>query len=293
MKNKIQRAVALISKANISNLPVEIMQLKEKMMSKHPNTSEIASLINKNPELNALFIKISNLNIGKDKESIKSAKSAIDILGMDEVERLFVAACVVNSIVITKTEAEFLLRGIKIGIAAAELSIWVHGIERAEAYMAGLLSEIGGVVLNRVQDGYIFREYKNYLSKPISTSKEALDEFGTELSVVSALLCKKWGVSPIITKAVLLQNQNIDKNVTEKNASNTVKLTGLIGLSRSILCEIEDATYMTEQYKKIRNMSVSMIGELPSSANKAAISAVALYGDKIKLSEIMGSPRTH
>lgn len=269
-------------------MPVEVMQLKQKLMSKYPNTVEIAALLSKNPRLNSLFIQIANLNIGKDREEIKSAKGAIDILGLEEVERLFISAGVVNAIVITRTEAEFLLRGIKIGIAAAEFSHWIHEIDRAEAYMAGLLSEVGGIILNRKIEGYIFKDYKNYLSKPYSTAKHDLEHYKTDIPAISSLLCKKWGVNPIVTKAVLLQNRKLKPMAHDTDSKKLVLLTGLIGLSRATLCEVEDSTYVTDEFRTLRTEANKLIGDIPSNATKAAISAISVYGDKIKVTEMMG-----
>lgn len=284
MKDKVQDRIkvanAILAEVTIPSLPEEVIKLQDELHKKYPNTVSIANLISHNPELLADFMTLVNTNITSEKQDIKDAKAAVNILGLDEIYNIFLSASISKVIAQSPAEKAILSHGSKAGLAAAELSYWVFDVSRSEAYMAGLMQNIGALYLARhfVQYEAIFL---NQLSNPISGFIQEQELLKTDHTIVGAIISKKWKIDPDIYKALLFHH---DADFGNKTASNQkIKhLAALVILSNYIVCSSQSEQYITQEIKDYRDLAKQQLS-LPENALKAATAAVLKWGNSTGL----------
>lgn len=154
LHEKIHAAKEILTGQALPVMPHEILLLKEELSKKYPNTVTIAGLISKNPENLALFLKIANSSVINPEVEIKDARAAVNMIGLGDLFNLFLTTVLTRLLVQDRTEQQILQEGIQMGIVAAELSYWVHDLSRSEAFMSGLLQNIGYLFLRRYDASY-------------------------------------------------------------------------------------------------------------------------------------------
>lgn len=276
MRNEIKTACYRINSLNFPPLSAEVLQIQRELNQRYPNTAVLASRISKNPKILSLFIHSCNLLYSDNSNEVKTAKSAVERMGIEEVGSILYSSIILSELSNSITEANFLLKSIKTGMAAAEISYFVYGIERGEAYLAALMSEIGAIVINRIDPGYLAKFHARTETRPFSSEDVFLNHYHATLPVFSAMLSKKWGVEHDVVKAILLQNHTLSKK-DDVDAQKISSLIAVINLAKYIRIESEDKSYITDELKKMRKNALSMLGKIPKKYHKAALSAIRAY----------------
>ncbi|BBP44137.1 HDOD domain-containing protein [Thiosulfativibrio zosterae] len=278
MQDKIKEANAILAKMNVPNLPDEVIKLQDELQKKFPNTVTIANLISRNSELLADFMTLVNTNLTTEKQQIKDAKAAVNVMGLDEIYNIFLSASIMQLLGASPAERAILSHGAKSGIAAAELSYWVFDVSRSEAYMAGLMQNVGAIYLSRFDDEYK-AIFESQMSNPITGFLKEFELFQTEHTILGAIVCKKWNIDPIIYKALMFHH---DVDFAVKTASNQkIKhITALIILSNYVVSSTLSEQYITQEIKNYRDLAKNLL-ELPDNAMKAATASVLKWGSKL------------
>lgn len=280
MQNQLKIANTILANMTIPSLPEEVIHLQEELHKKYPNTVTIANLISHNPELLADFMTLVNTNLTTEKQEINDAKAAVNLLGLDEIYNIFLSASITKLIAQSPSEKNILLHGAKAGIAAAELSYWVFDVSRSEAYMAGLMQNIGALYLARYSDAYE-AIFQSQLSNPISAFIQEQELFGTDHTMVGALISKKWHIEPDIYKALIFHH---DPDFAIKTAGHQKiqHIAALVILSNYVVSATENEQYITQEIKNYRDLAKQQLS-LPENAMKSATSAVLKWGNKVGL----------
>ncbi len=281
MKKKLNKAVQICSKMAIPSIPEEVLKLKEELNKKYPNTVTIANLISHNPELLASFLSLVNSSLTENTTPIGDAKMAVSVMGLDEIYNLFLATSLTNAIAQTPTEKAILMHGAKAGLAAAELSYWVFDVTRSEAYMAGLMQNVGAVFLARQDPESYHQLFSKQLSNPLTAYKEEVIDYETSHSYLGTFLAKKWHMNSELYQAILMHHYaDFASKVTNE------KIRHLIGLMMAANYVVSSATgemYITQELKDYRDLGLKELN-LPANAMQAASAAVAKWGNSIGLS---------
>ncbi|MBD3820755.1 MAG: HDOD domain-containing protein [Thiotrichales bacterium] len=277
MQSQVQRASEILSQITVPTVPEELLLLKEELNRKYPNTVTIANLISHNPELLVNFLTLVNTNITSEKNEIKDAKAAVNLLGLDEIYNIFLSSSITSVLAQSDLEKSILMHGAKAGLASAELSYWVYDISRSEAYMAALMQNIGAVYLSRKYQEEYEKIFNAQLGNPVSSYIREIEMIGTSHCIVGGIISKRWNISPDIYKAILFHH---DMNFSKQTHSNTkVKhLTALIILGNYTVSASLSEQYITQELKEYRNAAKSVL-ELPDNAFKAASAAVQKWGN--------------
>lgn len=279
MQEQLALAAQIYNKTSVPTLPEEIIRLKEELNKKYPNTVTIANLIIHNPELLGDFLTLVNTNITNEKTEINDAKAAVNVLGLDEIYNIFLSSSLTKIIAQSAQEKAILDYGAKAGLAAAELSYWVYDVSRSEAYMAGLMQNIGAIYFSRLEPETYFEIYKSQLSNPISAFKKEEAQYQTSHVHLGTFICKKWHILPSVYKAILLHHDT--EFVAKLGNDRTVRhLTSLIMVANYVVSSNSDEQYITQELKEYRNMGLEQL-DLPDNALKAANAAVARWGSKV------------
>lgn len=282
MQEKLALAAKILSQNNIPTIPEEIIRLKEELNKKYPNTVTIANLISRNPELLGDFLTLVNTNITSEKTEIKDAKAAVNVLGLDEIYNIFLSSSLTKIIAQTPQEKAILNHGAQAGLAAAELSYWVFDVSRSEAYMTGLMQNIGAIYFARSDPDKYMELVNSQLSNPISAYDNEMDEYKTSHAYLGTFIAKKWHINPDVYKSILMHH---DTEFAVKLANNQKvrHMVSLVMLANYIVSTNSGEQYITQELKEYRDLGKSQL-DLPENAMKAANAAVIKWGSSMGLS---------
>ncbi len=280
MQHALQKASELLTKVDVPTLPEEIIRIKEELNKRYPNTVTIANLIAHHPELLNSFLDLVNSSITHIDEPIHDARSAVNLLGLEEIYHIFLASAFWERVTQRKEEREILQHGAQAGIAAAELSYWVEGVTRSEAYLAGLTQNIGAIYMARAEKDYM-HYFHDQLSKPFTAYDAELAQYGTAHTYVGTLVAKKWHIDADTYKAILLHH---DRHFAVKTAGHEQarKLIALIMVANYVVSVILGEHFITRELKLYRDLGMEVIA-LPDIAITAASAAVMKWGKSATL----------
>jgi len=276
MQAQVQKAAQIIAEIKIPSIPEEIIRLKEELNKTHPNTVTVANLISHNPVLLGDFLTLVNTNVTNEKTEINDAKAAVNVLGLDEIYNIFLASSLTKVIAQSPLEKEVLLHGAQAGLAAAELSYWVHDVTRSEAYIAGLMQNVGAIYLSRHAPEEYTEVFRNHLSNPVNCIDKEFTLYETTHAHLGIFIAKKWHLNANVYKSILMHH---DQEFIQKTGSDS-KIRHIIGLIMTANFAVSSANgdqYLTQEMKTYRDLGLSAL-ELPDNAMKAAISAVMKWG---------------
>ncbi|GAB6034845.1 HDOD domain-containing protein [Galenea microaerophila] len=280
MQQSIQNANQILQKVNLPIIPEEVIRLKEEINKKYPNTVTIANLISHHPELLANFLDLVKTNLTDEKQEIKDARAAVNILGLEDLYNLFLSSVLTNIISESDVERMILNHGAKAGIAAAELSYWVQNVSRSEAYMAGLMQNIGAVYLSRLEPEYYAHLFNQQLAAPLTAYQKELEHFETAHTFVGIIVAKRWHLESDIYKAILLHHDIDFANETAGHAK-VKNLVSLVILANYVVSATTGEQYITQESKQFRDRALEVLDLPRDRAIKAASSAVQKFGNKV------------
>lgn len=282
MQEKLAKAAKIFKGSAIPNIPDEIIRLKEELNKKYPNTVTIANLISHNPELLGDFLTLVNTNITSEKGEIKEAKAAVNVLGLDEIYNIFLSSSLSNIIAQSREEKAILLHGAKAGLAAAELSYWVFDVSRSEAYMAGLMQNLGAIYLSRENPEQYLNIFKAQLSNPISGYLKEVESYQTSHAYLGTFIAKNWNISADVYKSILLHHDT-EFGLKTANDQKVRHLVALIMIANYVVSSNSGDQYITQELKEYRDLGMAQLS-LPDNALKAANSAVIKWGKSVGMS---------
>lgn len=277
MQQALKVAADILAKQHTPSIPLELLELKSELNKKYPNTVTIAQLISHNPELLANFLNLANTNLTQEKNPIMDAKVAVNLLGLDEIYNLFLSSVFSHILAENDYERSILQHGAKTGLAAAEMSYWVFDVSRTEAYIAGLMQNIGAIYLYRQHPESYPEMFDTQLANPVSGFQNELEHYQTSHVHIGGLLGKKWQINPLIYKALLFHH-DMDFGIKTVGNSQIRHITALTILSNYIVSVCEDAHFITQELKDYRD-SAKPILDLPDNAYSSAMAAVNKWGN--------------
>lgn len=279
MQERLANAAKVFTQTSIPNLPDELIKLQEELNKKYPNTVTIANLIGHNPELLGDFLTLVNTNITNEKTEIRDAKAAVNVLGLDEIYNIFLSSSITNVIAQNPQEKEVLKHGAQAGLAAAELSYWVYDVSRSEAYMAGLMQNLGGIYLSRKEPEAYFDLLKSQLSNPISAYDKEVEQYKTSHAYLGTFVAKKWNISPDVYKSILLHHDT-EFALKTANDQKVRHLVALVMVANYVVSVNSGEQYISQELKEYRNLGKNQL-DLPDNAIKAANAAVMKWGQSM------------
>ncbi len=277
MQQALKVAADILARQHTPSIPLELLELKSELNKKYPNTVTVAQLISHNPELLANFLNLANTNLTQEKSPIMDAKVAVNLLGLDEIYNLFLSSVLSHILAEDNYERSILQHGAKTGLAAAEMSYWVFDVSRTEAYIAGLMQNIGAIYLYRQHPDSYPEIFDAQLANPVSGFQNELERYQTSHVHIGGLLGKKWQINALIYKALLFHH-DMDFGIKTVRNSQIKHLTALTILSNYIVSVCEDDHFITQELKDYRD-SAKPILDLPDNAYNSAMAAVNKWGN--------------
>lgn len=233
MDNKLNIS-AVLEKSVLASPPDLLFKIINSLDSEL-SSKQIGQIIGHDQSISAQVLKLSNSSFFGFKGSIKTLDRAINILGTKTVRNIAVTTLLfahTNKIRLWNLDIlNFWLHTFLVAEITRELSQKV-GLDGDESYIAGLLHDIGKLVL------YAQRQEKSEIFRNVHTGAEIIqyekDTWGIDSNELSKLLLEKWNI-PQDTVAAISQH------TTPKGESL---------LSKVVFIANEFSSIYTDQYYK-------------------------------------------
>ncbi|MBN2866082.1 MAG: HDOD domain-containing protein [Thiotrichales bacterium] len=278
MKVGIEEAKKLIQNLKIASIPPEIYELEELMLAERPNMTKIAAVISKNPELLGDFLSLVNKVLNKsDDDLILDALAAVNLLGLAEIENLFLGCYLQKHLPTSQVDHKLILNSMRSGIAAAELSYWVNDISRTEAYFIAFLQDIGAIYMMRYDAQHYAQDYLNpLLTSPFDAHFKEFEHYHTAHTFVGSVIARRWHLGDLLCKTLLLHHQESLESVQSYDR-RVAHMVALIQLANALVFQVFSDHYETAEIKQSLENAVAFL-KLPDNAIEATLAALKKWG---------------
>jgi len=156
-----------------------------------------------------------------------------------------VLAAALKNIFNTREVLEIIEHSKDVAFCCAELSEYVDGVSRDEAYLIGLFHNGGALLLATKEPETYPKFFSLTNSSPISGVHKEIEKYGTSHMDIGILLGQRWKL-PVEMLNVIMHHH------TERNDMGQEKIRGMMAMvkiSNMIVNEISLGSYITEEAK--------------------------------------------
>lgn len=189
----------------------EVMQLTEDPAME---VSDLCHVMEKDPALTAKILRISNSPYYGMRQSVGTLKLALVILGVREVRNIILGISVIEALRDEKTEAllgpDFWIHSMQAASLARRLATRFRLVMQGEAFVAGLLHDIGKLVFGRYFAKRYGTIYRGAKSDPEQLCSLETDAFGFSHAELGAALGTRWNFPQALTDGLLFHHPRPD-----------------------------------------------------------------------------------
>lgn len=281
LESRLNVAIKLLQDVYIDHLPPELIMVRDELSCLHPNLAKIEVLIKRNPEVLAIFIKIARLAYPKKSiDQLMKVGTVLKLIGIDQVYDLFVSAIMIRFHENNPLEYNIMMHGMNAGLAAAELSDSIDGISRSEAYLGGLMQNIGAVFLSKIDPESYKLIFKKSLSLPYTAHDLELTTYNTSHCEVGVVIAKKWQMEPEVYKGILLHHSRHITSEIKETHNKICNMGLLMMLSDYVACSAMGKHYVSDELKSSRDYALSHL-TVDEKNVRSAYKTVMTSGNKL------------
>lgn len=252
-KNHLKRAFVAIQGVEIPEMPEEVMLLQKELSSKFSNSSAVAGIIEKNATISGEVMRMANSPSSKLPQPVSSIRQAVDVLGMNRLYNLVVAAALNNCFSGKKLLKDILDNSVDVAFCMTDLADWVDGVSRDEAYMLGLFHNVGALLLASKDEKQYEAFYLRSMSMPITVLSEENSAYGSNHTMVGVLVAKKWLLPNEMIQAIMLHHNNACEKI---NNPKIRAMVAMLKVANVLVSEISMDTFMSEETHNYMNDGV-------------------------------------
>lgn len=236
---------AIKRSAAIPSMPMVATRCYEMTQDPNCNYTKLVELLSTDPGIAADILRLSNSALFGVTRQVGSLKQAITLLGMKRVRDLVMARYLVQQIEDGDSGLidinYFWRRSLTTGILASKFADTLAPKQRDETFIAGLLADVGVMVLARaLPKNYrqIAEQYKPHGSDDWMSGEYSL--MGVEHGEVSAMVLEQWNLPKELAEAVRYHHTpaaEIPESVSEPVLP---RIIGGASAVAKILCETSE-----------------------------------------------------
>ncbi|OQX10261.1 MAG: GGDEF domain-containing protein [Desulfobulbaceae bacterium A2] len=258
----------ILASGDLPTLPTVASKLLALTGQEDNALAEIATLISQDVSLTVKILKVSNSSFYSFPKQISSIHQAVSVLGINAVRSLVLSFSFL-SIKGSKHKGLFNLekfwqRSLANAMSAKLILEEVHGADAEEAFVAGLLQNLGELIFVRT----IPKEYEKVLVEVqqdgdslLATEERIL---GLNHATVGAKVADAWKLPALFGQTILLHHQPEAFNENNKALAQTIKAVFLADLLTSILYTDKAEHY----HREFRQEAKKLLGLSPTAVNK-------------------------
>lgn len=240
MKMNPQLVEQIKSCPSLPSLPAIAVQVLDLAQKADVDITEIARLISKDPALSTKILRTVNSSFYARSKAVSTISQALVILGLQSVKTLVLGFSLVSNLSKAKSRGfdhmTYWRRAIYAATAARVIASKISMVQQEEAFLCGLLKDIGMLVFDQV----LGEKYSALFEK--ATSHPALAELeGAELGMshadVAGMLAEDWKLPPLLQ--VPIRHHHTVDQVTDPALRKLTDLVALAGRCADVFADPE------------------------------------------------------
>jgi putative nucleotidyltransferase with HDIG domain len=231
---KITLAKLLIKVKELPPLPQSVAQILELTGSAESSAKELAGVFERDPKLTVSTLKLANSSLYGFSRKISTISHAIVCLGLDTVKSIALTSSTQdmlnNEIPAYALEKGMLCQhSIGSAVCARIIAKRIGFKESEEAYIAGLLLDIGKIILSNFAEEQFIQIIKRSKSKRVPFDRAEQEVLGFDHPQIGGKMIKRWNLPPILVDAVQYHHR-------PEEANRHREITYIVHLADSISC---------------------------------------------------------
>lgn len=236
---------AIRRSAAIPSMPLVATRCFEITQDPHCDYDALVGLLSTDAGIAAEILRLSNSPLFGVARKVTSLKQAVGLLGLRRLRDLVLTRYLVQRLDDSKDDAldlaYFWRRSLTTAVIAARLSDVIAPAERDQAFMAGLLADVGVVVLLRALPSRYRPIAEHY--RPLGGEGWIAEEqrlLGVGHAEVSAVVLEEWRLPESLVNAVRLHHAPASSDVL-------APIVGAASTVARVLCEAQDAATAADE----------------------------------------------
>jgi putative nucleotidyltransferase with HDIG domain len=226
---------------DLPTLPSVVTQMEEILRRERTTADDLARIISADPTLTTNVLRVVNSAYYAARSGrITSVHHAVARLGFREVGRI----CTVLTVIETfrgfgphLDHKVFWKHSLMTGISTRVIyrhSRRTYSFEEDEAYVAGLLHDVGVLILDQYFPALYQRTRKQAAEKSVPYAEEERQFLGMDHGELGATVLNRWNISPAVVQAVAWHHQPSRCDPQSRDLASTVHLADSICLKLEI-----------------------------------------------------------
>jgi diguanylate cyclase (GGDEF)-like protein len=212
--------------SSLPSLPAVALRVLELVRQDTTGVADVARVISGDPALAAKLLRTVNSSFYGLPMQVGTISHAATLLGLQSVKTLALGFSLASMIKPAKGESfdfdRFWRQSLYAAVAARSLAKYVRLKECEEAFVAGLLSDIGTVVMYRV----LGREYEKLLEASNGDQTELVrlsrEKFDLDHAQVGGMLAEHWKLPPLLVEPIRQHHNLADPHIKSKSLVEVV-----------------------------------------------------------------------
>lgn len=221
---------------DLPTLPSIIFELERLLSSDSASIQEIAVVIEEDPAIAASVLRVANSVVYFSSMSgrIVSLRDALVRLGLQEVQRLVSAAAIIKAfgnlgrhLDMKRFWQQSLRTAVCMRMIARSAAAKVY-IDEDEAYMAGLLHDIGLLVLDQYFPDVFERVQADITARALPRPEVEQAQLGLDHGQIGGCLLEQWNLPPELVEAVSWHNQPDQAGADARTLASAVRVAEIV-----------------------------------------------------------------
>ena len=200
-----------LTTARLPALPQALLQLLELCDHDDAGIAEIGAVVAKDAVIAAEVVRIANSPYYRPSRALENLDQCLSVLGTGTVRRIALNQSVVELFGRFQRQGEFDLRqfwfhALCVAVTARELARRLGYTNHEEAYLAGLLHDVGQLALLVVAADRYLPMFRDFPGEQALMRQEQ-QTFGLTHAEVGAWLAQRWGLRSLLADSILYHHE--------------------------------------------------------------------------------------
>jgi len=273
-KKQIENAQKLLDGISIPSMPESVIKLQKLFLeSEFPEPEKIKKLLSVNPYLAGELVSLANTPIINNglTTPIKDIDAAIFRLGNRYVKN-YVMAIAIKQFMETRKIASLCYHSQVIAIYCSTIARYSDKVRQDEAYLVGLLHDIGTFALAEVDQVY-GQVFINTLNKHYTLEKDEFSKYATTHTAVGYVIANQWNLPNSLAQTVLLHHSKV---IDDIHNEKLLALIATVKLAHSLSIKYMNKQKQTKETQaaydaglEVLEFSEDIVKQIDSQAEKA------------------------
>ena len=226
-KAALEAAFRAVRKARIPQIPDVVLALRAELIRPEPNVKVVADPVAQDLALSGQILKRVNAPIFARRAKIASVRQAVMLLGIDQLVHLVTATAIERMLGDPKGSARVVWESImEQAHMAVIVSGLVDGISSEEAYLFGLMHDVGSLIFADLLENYGY-EWVLRFGTPQSLMEHERAALNVDHTTVGFLLASTWQLPEHLALAIYHHHAARDPALDDSRVRSLIAIAQL------------------------------------------------------------------